>query len=74
MQAKEARMIEIENREVSRLSDRNRADTVEPQDARATLREVADDSEARSRIAVEAMRSQGLDAEIDAARPGDESP
>ncbi|MBU6337431.1 MAG: FUSC family protein [Acidobacteria bacterium] len=50
-----------------------RAMGIEPQDARATLREVADDSEARSRIAVEAMRSQGLDAEIDAARPGDES-
>jgi uncharacterized membrane protein YgaE (UPF0421/DUF939 family) len=47
-----------------------RAMGIEPQDARTTLREVADDSEARTRIASEALRSQGLDAEIDAARPG----
>ena len=47
-----------------------RAMGIEPQDARATLRQVADDSEARSRIASESLRSQGLDAEIDAARPG----
>ena len=50
-----------------------RAMGIEPQDARTTLREVADDSEARARIASEALRSQGLDAEIDAARPGGES-
>lgn len=50
-----------------------RAMGIESQDARATLRQVADDSEARSRIAIEALRSQGLDAEIDAARPGGES-
>jgi len=51
-----------------------RAMGTEPQDARATLRQVADDSEARSRIASEALRSQGLDSEIDAARPGGQSP
>ena len=51
-----------------------RAMGIEPQDARTTLREVADDSEARTRIASEALRSQGLDAEIDAARPGSGSP
>ncbi|MBU3674788.1 MAG: hypothetical protein FGM34_07060 [Solirubrobacteraceae bacterium] len=50
-----------------------RAMGIEPQDARAALRQVADDTEARSRIATEALRSQGLDAEIDAARPGGES-
>lgn len=50
-----------------------RAMGIEPQDARAALRQVADDSEARSRIAIEALRSQGLDSEIDAARPSGES-
>lgn len=50
-----------------------RAMGIEPKDARAALRQVADDSEARSRIATEALRSQGLDAEIDAARPGGKS-
>ena len=51
-----------------------RAMGIEPQDARTTLRQVADDSEARSRIASESLRSQGLDSEIDAARPGGGSP